>query len=117
MRAGRDTTSVASGLGHDTQGKASAKNNPDQVTKLQQFLIKHDFGRFTATGIFGPATLTAVNAFQLANKESILHPWHISQPTGLVYLTTLRQINHIECPDLVIPQPELVPWNQNPHAQ
>src|SRR3989344_2793989 len=95
----------------------SAKNNPEQVMKLQQFLIKYDFGRFTPTGVFGPATLAAVKAFQLANKESILYPWGITEPTGLAYLTTLRKLNMIECPVLMIPQPELVPWNLNPNAQ
>lgn len=95
----------------------SPKNNPDQVTKLQQFLLKYDFGRFTATGYFGPLTFAATKAFQLANKETILQPWGISVPTGLAYLTTIRQLNLIECPDLMIPQPELVPWNLNPSVQ
>ena len=112
------TLGVSCGLYMDQHLRmGSTKNSPEQVMKLQQFLIKYDFGRFTPTGVFGPATLAAVEAFQLANKESILYPWGITAPTGLAYLTTLRKLNMIECPGLMIPQPELVPWNMNPNAQ
>jgi hypothetical protein len=100
---------------HLRQG--SPKNNPGQVTRLQQFLAKHGYGSFAPTGFFGPLTFAAVQAFQQAYAEAILKPWNLSAPTGLVYLTTIRQLNLIECPDLMLPMPELVPWNQNPNAQ
>ncbi|MBI3630790.1 MAG: peptidoglycan-binding protein [Candidatus Sungbacteria bacterium] len=100
---------------HLRQG--SSKNSKDQVTKLQQFLNKNGFGSFTATGTFGPLTLGAVNAFQSKYADQILKPWNLSGPTGLVYLTTLRQLNLIECPDLTLELPSLVPWSQNPGAQ
>jgi uncharacterized repeat protein (TIGR01451 family) len=95
----------------------SPKNNADQVTKLQQFLVKHGYGTFAPTGYFGPLTFAAVKAFQQAYADAILVPWNIQAPTGLVYLTTTRQVDLIECPDLMLPMPELVPWNQNPNAQ
>jgi len=94
-----------------------ARNNPDQVKKLQEFLNTHGFGSFNPTGNFGPLTLAAVNAFQMRYADEILKPWNLSRPTGLVYLTTLRQMNLIECPDLVIPIPNLIPWSANPSAQ
>lgn len=93
------------------------RNNPDQVTKLQQFLVKHGYGSFTPTGFFGPLTFASTKAFQGAYASTILAPWGLSVPTGLAYLTTLRQLNLIECPELMIPQPELVPWNLNPIVQ
>lgn len=118
LGAATSTLGVTCGLymnQHLMQG--SKKNNSGQVTRLQQFLIKHGYGTFTATGYFGPLTLAAVKAFQAAYADVILKPWDISAPTGLVYLTTARQLNLIECPELVLPMPELVPWNKNPNAQ
>lgn len=97
--------------------KGSSENNPEQVTKLQQFLVKHGYGTFTPTGYFGSLTEAAVKAFQSKYAEQILKPWNLSAPTGLVYLTTIRQINLIECPELVIPMPSLVPWISNPKPQ
>lgn len=97
--------------------KGSAKNKPGQVTRLQQFLNKYNFGKFTPTGYFGPLTEAAVKAFQKQYSNEILKPWNLTSPTGLAYLTTLRQLNNIECPDLMLPLPTLVPWNANPNAQ
>ena len=91
--------------------KGNPQNDPDQVKKLQQFLIDHGFAPLSVTGVFGPQTIAAVKAFQAKYGDNILKPWNISGPTGLVYLTTLRQINLIACPDLSIPFPALVPWS------
>jgi uncharacterized repeat protein (TIGR01451 family) len=93
------------------------KNNSVQVTKLQDFLVKHGYGSFTPTGFFGPLTEAAVKAFQAKYADEVLKPWNLPAPTGLAYLTTLRQVNLIECPDLMIPVPTLVPWSSNPNAQ
>jgi len=95
----------------------SPKNDPAQVTKLQQFLNKYGYGSFTPTGHFGSLTYAAVQAFQSKYAPEILTPWSISAPTGIVYLTTTRQLNLIECSDLTLAMPELVPWNLNPFAQ
>lgn len=95
----------------------SAKNDPVQVTKLQQFLTAHGYGSFAVTGFFGPLTRAAVKSFQQDYASTVLGPWGIEQPTGLVYLTTIRQINLVACPALSLPMPVLVPWNENPGAQ
>ena len=87
------------------------ENSVDQVIKLQEFLNKHGFGPVEVTGQFGAATEEAVKRFQAAYGDQILVPWNIDAPTGLVYLTTLRQINLIECPHLVLQIPELVVWS------
>jgi len=90
--------------------KGSPKNNPVEVVKLQAFLNKHGFGSSVPTGIFDDRTVAAVKAFQSKYGDQILKPWNLTAPTGIVYLTTIRQINLLECPDLTIPVPKLVPW-------
>jgi len=97
--------------------RGGAKNNAEQVTKLQNFLNKHGFGNFTSTGFFGPLTEAAVKAFQQKYADEVLKPWNLTGPTGIAYLTTLRQVNLIECPELMIPVPTLVPWSANVHAE
>ncbi len=99
--------------------KGSPKNDPAQVTQLQQFLIDNGFASFAApTGFFGSQTQAAVNSFQSAHARDVLNPWNINAPTGLVYLTTRRAINLLFCSQLAtVPMPELVPWNLNPNAQ
>ncbi len=87
------------------------KNNPDQVTKLQQFLKKQGFGFVASNGLFDADTFAAVKAFQSKYADDILKPWKISEPTGIVYLTTLRRINLLECSALTLPFPALIPWS------
>lgn len=95
----------------------SSKNNPDQVKKLQAFLNKWMNAGLPTTGFFGPLTLAQVNAFQAKYGDDILKPWGLNAPTGLVYLATLTKINKLECPELTLTLPTLVPWSQNPNAQ
>jgi hypothetical protein len=96
----------------------SSKNDPDQVTKLQTFLNKWMGTNLSLTGIYDSATFAAVEAFQNKYVNQVLKPWGENTPaTGLVYLSTVWQINNMECPSLTLPYPTLVPWNQNPNAQ
>jgi hypothetical protein len=95
----------------------SPKNDSTQVTKLQAFLNKWMGTTLPASGVYDKATLAALNAFQVKYSDQILKPWGISAPTGLVYLSTIRQINLLECPDLSLELPRLVDWNKNPNAQ
>ncbi len=95
----------------------SKKNDTEQVKKLQALLNKYIGSNLPATGYFGNMTETAVKKFQAAHSDTILKPWNISAPTGLVYLTTLRQINLLECPALTLALPQLVEWSKNPNAQ
>ncbi len=98
----------------------SSKNLVDQVKILQGLLNKY-LGLtppLPITGHFGPLTEAAVKAFQAKYADDILSPWGISSPTGLVYLSTLYWINHLECPDLAgNPPSSLIPWSQNSHPQ
>ena len=95
----------------------SPKNDKDQASRLQTFLNKYMSANLPVTGFYGPMTASAVRAFQTKHADDILKPWGQTQPTGLVYLTTLRKINLVECPDLGLQLPALVPWSQNPAAQ
>lgn len=89
-------------------------NDAEQVEKLQKFLNDQGYANFVPTGFFGPLTEAAVKRFQQAYANEILAPWNIAEPTGLVYITTLRQVNLLECPQISLQIPELVPWSQNP---
>jgi Putative peptidoglycan binding domain len=91
------------------QGK---KNNAEQVSKLQTFLNKYMGTALPVTGFYGPMTAAAVRAFQTKHADTILAPWNLATPTGIVYRTTLRQINMIECPDVAEGMPELVEWSR-----
>jgi len=95
----------------------SSKNDNEQVKKLQEFLNKKMGTNLPVTGFYGPMSLAAVKAFQAKYGDEILKPWGLSSPTGLVYLSTLKHINSLECPDLGLELPTLIPWSQNPNAQ
>ncbi len=73
-------------------------NNPQEVLKLQAFLINFDMREgVSLTGVFDDATLEAVSLFQLKYAEDILEPWGHTDPTGYVYILTLKKINEIYC--------------------
>ncbi len=95
----------------------SAKNDSEQVKKLQEFLNKHMGASLPVTGFYGPMTFGKLKDFQSKYSDEVLKPWNLDTPTGLVYLSTLRQINNIECPDIAGSLPELVPWSLYPNVQ
>ncbi len=95
----------------------SSKNNITQVKKLQTFLNKWMKSALPITGFYGSQTYNVALAFQAKYSDEILRPWGESKPTGIIYLSTLRQINNLECPDLALKLPPLVPWSKNPNAQ
>lgn len=73
-------------------------NNPDEVRDLQAFLrgVEKDTS-VSVTGAYDEATRAAVARFQLKYKDEILAPWGVSEPTGVVYITTKKKINEIFC--------------------
>ena len=95
----------------------SSRNDKTQTEKLQAFLNKWTKANLPVTGYFGPLTESAVHAFQSSYPDQILKPWNLSASTGLVYISTLRQINMLECPDLALQLGNLIPWSANPNAQ
>ena len=83
------------------------KNDPTEVSKLQDFLNTELGLTLPVNGIFDGTTEEAVKAFQKKYWELVLKPWiglpasGISgedTPTGFVYQTTRWEINNIFCP-------------------
>lgn len=87
-----------------------AKNNPEQVKRLQEVLNQDGF-KLEITGIFDTTTLNAVKKFQTKYSSSILAPWGLTQPTGIVFVTTRKRLNEIHCGQLT-PSP-LTPEEQS----
>jgi uncharacterized repeat protein (TIGR01451 family) len=88
-----------------------AKNDSNDVKKLQQFLNDNLSSNLPLTGFFGPLTNKAVRNFQQSHSDQVLTPWGLNEPTGFVYLTTQRWINLMYCKSLSIPIPTLVPFS------
>ena len=114
---GASTSTPSGGIAGETCGlylnaflRQNHDNNPEQVRKLQTFLNNYLGINLPITGFFGPLTYQAVLNFQQQNAEHVLTPWGIDQPTGIVYLTTLRWINLLQCSQLNLDIPPLTPW-------
>ncbi len=74
------------------------QNDPVEVDKLQGFLrYIEGFENVQITGVYDAATFEAVKAFQERYKADILDPWGLTEPTGYVYITTVKKINEIFC--------------------
>lgn len=80
-------------------------NDVEQVKKLQVFLNEWMSAGLPITGFYGPLTTASLNAFQTMYTHEVLTPWNLTAPTSVVYLSTLRWINMLECPDLALPLP------------
>lgn len=77
--------------------KPGAKNDREQVSRLQAFLKVFEGASLDISGTYDAATIAAVHAFQTKYWETILAPWNIKQSTGYVYLTTRKKVNEIYC--------------------
>jgi hypothetical protein len=84
---------------------------------MQRFLNKWMNAGLPVTGFYGPLTTAATKLFQAKYATDILAPWGITEPTGIVYLTTLHKVNELECPSLTQAFDALIPWSANPNAQ
>ena len=104
------------GLFLDKFMRQGVKNDTEQVKKLQEFLNKEMGANLPVTGFYGPLTSQAVRAFQEKYADEVLAPWDLGGPTGIVYQTTLRWINQLECPSSSIEMPSLIAWSNNPNV-
>lgn len=77
--------------------KPGAKNDEDQVKRLQKILMSSEGASTTESGIYDDATVAAVHAFQAKYAAEILSPWGLTKSTGFVYLTTRKKINDLYC--------------------
>ncbi|MDQ5922324.1 MAG: Flg new 2 protein [Patescibacteria group bacterium] len=90
-------------------------NSPEDVKKVQNDLLNALEGHnLTVDGVFGPKTEEAIKAFQAKYAEDILKPWGIDSPTGLFYLSSLRQAQKLLCPEKEEALPQLINWSANP---
>jgi hypothetical protein len=85
--------------------KMGKANDKEQVVLLQSFLNEVMGVNLPLTGYFGSMTRDAVKKFQVAHHGAVIQPWEdmgYSHPilldgTGIVYITTLKQINSMKC--------------------
>ena len=77
--------------------RLGGNNNPAEVVKLQFFLKQTEGLNVAITGNFDQSTESAVKAFQTKYSETVLKPWGVTIPSGVVYFTTMKKINEIAC--------------------
>lgn len=72
-------------------------NDSTQVSRLQIFLKNTRELDVDVNGIFDAKTEAAVKSFQAEYADTILAPWGVKAPSGLVYITTVKKINQLSC--------------------
>ena len=77
--------------------KFGAKNNPEQVSRLQKVLIDVEGADISENGEYDAKTLAAVHTFQTKYASDILTPWGMTKSSGFVYLTTRKKVNELYC--------------------
>ncbi len=108
---------ISCGLYMDKFIRTGAANDVEQVKKLQKFLNKEMDTNLPISGFYGPLTFNVTKAFQEKYTNDILALWDgLEEPTGIVYETTIRWINKIECPPLALSTPSLIDWSRNPNT-
>jgi hypothetical protein len=73
--------------------KFRAKNNPEDVKKLQIFLNDFEWENLPIDGIYKREDVEAIKRFQKKYTQEILAYWNITEPTGYVYIKTVEMIN------------------------
>jgi len=50
------------------------------------------------------------------HKDTVLTPWNVQEPTGILYITTLAEINNSVCSEFprTSVAEKLVPFSENP---
>jgi hypothetical protein len=77
--------------------RKGSQNDPNEVRKLQWFLNAYENTNLVINGTFDDATEQAVKLLQSRHSDEILAPWNVSEPTGIVYITTSSYINRFFC--------------------
>ncbi|MDE2041156.1 MAG: peptidoglycan-binding protein [Patescibacteria group bacterium] len=72
-------------------------NDPVQVSKLQAFLKNYEKFDVDVNGVYDDKTVAAVKAFQTKYMSTIMGPWGATQPSGITYITTVKEINNLAC--------------------
>ncbi len=85
--------------------KFGAKNDSNDVKKLQTYLNDFEGENLIITEVYDKATFEAVKRFQVKYWEEVLLSWSpfgskdTMTPSGYVYKTTQSKINALVCPD------------------
>lgn len=74
-----------------------AKNNPEEVKKLQSFLNEVEGESLVVDGEYKQVDIDAVKRFQKKYLDQIMLPWGVNEPTGRVFQTTTAKINLMSC--------------------
>ncbi len=74
-----------------------AKNDPEEVKKLQEFLNEKQGEHLVVDGVYSIEDRDAVQRFQQKYASEVLNIWDLHHPTGYVYRTTLMKINSFYC--------------------
>lgn len=77
--------------------KPGAKNDSEQVKRLQSLLNESEGANVVVNGEYDVNTVVAVHAFQTKYAADILAPWGATKSTGFVYLTTRKKVNEVYC--------------------
>jgi hypothetical protein len=77
--------------------KIGDNNDRNDVLRLQGFLLNTEHFDVDVNGIFDQKTDAAVKAFQAKYLNETMGPWHVTTPTGYVYIATKKKINEIAC--------------------
>ncbi len=77
--------------------KIEAKNDVNEIVKLQTFLKNNEKMNVDVNGIYDIKTIEAVKAFQTKYANDILTPWGMKSPSGNVFYTTKKKINELIC--------------------
>jgi peptidoglycan hydrolase-like protein with peptidoglycan-binding domain len=72
-------------------------HSPEVVRKVQEFLNEREGASLIVSGLYDSVTVHAVKNFQKKYATQILAPWGITEPTGIIYTTTVAKINALMC--------------------
>lgn len=81
----------------DTYLRLGYQNSSVEMEKLEEFLNKYEDEELEVNGVFESSDEAAVMRFQEKNREAVLTPWGLENPTGYVYQTTRDHINRLYC--------------------
>ncbi len=76
--------------------RLGAKNNPEDVKLLEQFLNRYENAQLPVDGIYSRADFNAVIKWQEKYADDILAPWKLKKGTGFVFKTSLAKIKEME---------------------
>lgn len=76
--------------------KLGARNNPEDVKLLEQFLNRYENANLPIDGIYSREDYYAVIKWQEKHADDVLKPWGLKKGTGYVFKTSLAKIKEIE---------------------